>query len=89
MDFCHMSRDQVMALAKPKLLRFWGLAAQRGLARLILGRCQGHMVAPAEPGTAVRDPDEAANGYFNQFTPGHGRDTASASGFGWRGSTGA
>ena len=84
-----MSRNQAIALAKQKLLRVWGLTTQRGWARLILDRCQGLVVAPAEPGTAARDPDEAANGYFNHFAPGHGRDTANAIGFDWRESTGA
>ena len=87
MNFYHMSRDQAMALAKKNLLRFWGLTAQRGWARLILGRCQVLVVAPAEPGTTARGPGEAASDHFNHVTPGHGRDTAKATGFGWRGST--
>ena len=76
MNSYHMSRDQAMALAKKKLLRICGLTAQRGLARLILDLCQGPVVAPAEPGTTAQDPGEAANDYFNDFTPGHGRDAA-------------
>ena len=81
-----MIGDRAMALAKQSFLRFWGLTAQRGWARLVLGRCHGLVVAPAELGTTARDPDEAANDYF---APGHRRDAASASGFGWRGSAGA
>ena len=70
-------------------MRFWELTTQRGWARIILGRCLGPEVAPAEPGTTARDPGEAPNNYFKHFTPGHGCDTVNGPGFDWRGSAGA
>jgi hypothetical protein len=49
-----MSPKHALALCKQKILRFWGLTAQRGWARLIPDRFHELVLSPAIPlpGTA-------------------------------------
>jgi hypothetical protein len=50
-----------LALCKQKILRFWGLTAQRGRARLILGRFNDLLLSPCDPTAATREPDSATH----------------------------
>ena len=71
---------------KQSIIRFWGLTAQRGWARLILDRLDalGHGSAATTHGNAAGRFDDAA-GHYNFFYPDHGNGTANSAGFGWRG----
>jgi hypothetical protein len=44
-----MPKKHGLALCKQKALRFWGLTAQRGWARLILGRFHDLLLSPRPP----------------------------------------
>jgi hypothetical protein len=50
--FWKMPPKNALALCKKKILRFWGLTAQRGLARLILDRFH-HLVLSRGDSTAA------------------------------------
>ena len=82
----HMDHAKALSLAKQKIIRFWGLTAHRGWARLILNRRLGLVVSPSDlPNTAPRDPDQDALDlftFFNPTTAGHG--ASFAAGFGPR-----
>jgi hypothetical protein len=77
-----------LALCKQKILRFWGLTAQRGWARLILGRFHDFVLSPGDPTAAMREPDSASHEHRNFFFPNTWHGTANTSGFGWRGGSG-
>ena len=63
-----------MSLAKHKIIRFWGLTAQRGWARLSLDRRLGLVVSPAElPHATARDPDQDASDHFIFFNSTNGQ----------------
>jgi hypothetical protein len=53
-SFWKMSPKHALALCEQKILRFWGLKAQRGWARLILGRFHDLMLSPGDPTAATR-----------------------------------
>jgi hypothetical protein len=61
-----------LALCKQKILRFWGLAAQRGWARLILGRFHDLVLSPGDSTATTREPDSVSHEHRNFFfqTPG-------------------
>jgi hypothetical protein len=44
-----------------KILRFLGLTAQRGWARLILGRFQDFVLSPGNPTAATHEPDSVSH----------------------------
>jgi hypothetical protein len=48
-SFWKILPKQALALCKQKNLRFWGLTAQRGWARLILGRFHDLVLSPGDP----------------------------------------
>jgi hypothetical protein len=85
-SYYHMDHAKALSLAKQKIIRFWGLTAHRGWARLILNRRLGLVVSPSDlPNTAPRDPDQDALDlftFFNPTTAGHG--ASFAAGFGPR-----
>jgi hypothetical protein len=68
-SFWKMPPEGALALCKQKILRFWGLTAQRGLARLIPGRFQD--LVPPPP--AIPRPPRASQ------TPLHMSTTLSSS----------
>jgi hypothetical protein len=53
-SFWKMSPKHALALCEQKILRFWGLKAQRGWARLILGRFHDLVLSPGDPTAATR-----------------------------------
>jgi hypothetical protein len=57
------------ALCKQKILRFWGLKAQRGWARLILGRFYDFVLSPGDPKAATREPNSASHEHHTSFFP--------------------
>ena len=79
-------KDHAFEMHKQSIIRFWGLTAQRGWARLILDRLDalGHGSAATTHGNAAGRFDDAA-GHYNFFYPDHGNGTANSAGFGWRG----
>jgi hypothetical protein len=79
---------QALALCKQKILRFWGLTAQRGWVRLILDRFHDLVLSPGDSTAATREPDSASHEHRTFFFPDTGRGTANTSGFGWRGISG-
>jgi hypothetical protein len=48
-----MPPKNALALRKQTILHFWGLTAQRGWARLIMGRFYDLVLSPSDP-TAAR-----------------------------------
>jgi hypothetical protein len=70
-----------------KILRFWGLTAQRGLARLILGRFHDFVLSPGDS-TAAASQTQFQIITKLYFFPDTGRGTANTAGFGWRGGSG-
>ena len=92
MSYYHIDRAKAMGLAKQKIIRFWGLTAQHGWARLILDQRLGLVVSPAElPHATARDPGQDAFNHFIFFNPANGGNgVAHSAGFGPRNSdTGA
>jgi hypothetical protein len=77
-----------LVLCKQKILRFWGLAAQRGWVRLILGRFRNFVPSPGDHTAATREPDSVSHENHTLFFPDTGRGTANTAGFGWRGGSG-
>jgi hypothetical protein len=65
-----------LALCKQKFLRFWGLTAQRGWARLILDRLHDLVLSPGDPTAATREPDYSSHERQTFFFPDTGRGTA-------------
>jgi hypothetical protein len=51
-----MPPKHALALCKQKILRFWGLTAQRGWARLTLDR-----FSPGDSTAATREPDSVSH----------------------------
>jgi hypothetical protein len=76
-----------LALYKQKILRFWGLTAQRGWARLILDRFQDLVLSPGDSTAATREPDTVSHEHHTAFSR-HWRGTVNTAGFGWRGGSG-
>jgi hypothetical protein len=58
-----------LALCKQKTLRLWGLMAQRGWARLILGRFHDLVPSPGDPTAATREPDSVSHEHNTFFFP--------------------
>jgi hypothetical protein len=84
-----MPPKHALVLCKQKILRFWGLMAQRGWARLILDRFHDMVISPRDPTAATREPDSASHEHYTSFFPDLARGTANAAGFRWRGGSGA
>jgi hypothetical protein len=84
-SFWKMPPKHAPALCNQKILRFWGLTAQRGWACLILGRFQDLVLSPSDPTAATREPDSASHEHHIYFFSDTGRGTPDTSGFGWRG----
>ena len=57
-------------------MRIWGLTAQRGWARLILGRFRDLVLSPGDPTAATREPDSVLHEHHTVFFPDTGRGTA-------------
>ena len=62
----------------------YGLSAQRGWARLILGCFHDLVLSPGGPTAATREPDSVSHEHQTLFIPDTGRDTANTAGFGWQ-----
>jgi hypothetical protein len=60
-----------LALCKQKILRFWGLTAQRGWARLILGRFHDLVLSPGDSTAATREPDSVSHEHHTFFFSRH------------------
>ena len=88
MSYFDIKPQDALALHKQAALRLWGLAAQRGWARLILNRLRGSVMLAEPPDAPEGDPDADAHDHHNFFFPDHGASAASAAGFGWRGGDG-
>jgi hypothetical protein len=56
-----MPPKNALALCKKKILRFWGLTAQRGLARLILDRFHHLVLSRGDSTAATRKPDSVSH----------------------------
>jgi hypothetical protein len=56
-NFWKITPKYALTLCNKKTLRFRVLTAQRGWARLILGRFQGLVLFPGNPTPATREPD--------------------------------
>jgi hypothetical protein len=87
-DFWKIPPKNALALCKQKILRFWGLTAQRGWYRLVLGRFHDKVLSPGDLTAAAREPDSASHKHHTLFFPDTGRGTANTAGFGWRGGRG-
>jgi hypothetical protein len=81
-SFWKIPPKNALALCERKILRFWGLTAQRGWARLILDRIQDMVLSPGDPTAATRAPDSASHEHLTFFFPGTGRGAANTAGFG-------
>ena len=88
LSFWKMPPKHALALCKQKILRFWGLTAQRGWARLILDRFHDLVLSPGDPSAATHDPDSVSHEHHTFFFPDSGHGTANTAGFGWRGGSG-
>jgi hypothetical protein len=84
LSFREMSSEQALAFSKQKIFRFWGLARQRGWARLILDRLHDLVLAPKDSKGSPLDSDTAAHEHHSIFFPDSGHGAAIAAGFGWR-----
>jgi hypothetical protein len=87
-SFWKMPPKHALALCKQKILRFWGLTAQRGWARLILGHFHDLVLSPGDSTAAKREPDSVSHEHHTSLVPDSGRGTANIAGFGWRGGSG-
>jgi hypothetical protein len=68
--FWKMPPKGALALCKQKILRFWGLTAQRGRARVILGRFK---ISPlCDPTAATREPDPISHKHHTFIFPSLG-----------------
>jgi hypothetical protein len=83
-----MPPKHALALCKQKILRFWGLTAQRGWARLILDQFHDLVLSLIDSTAATREPDSVSHEHHSYYFPDTGRGTANTSGFGWRGGSG-
>ena len=61
---------------KQNALRFWGLTAQRGWARLIQGRFHDLLLSPGDPTATTREPDSASHEQHTFLFPDTGRGAA-------------
>ena len=76
--------QEALESRKHAVLRLWGLAAQRGWARLILNRLRGSVMLAEPPDAPEGDPDADEHDHLTFFFSDHGASAASAAGFGWR-----
>jgi hypothetical protein len=60
-SFRKIPPKNALAFCTQKILRFWGLTAQRGLARLILGRFHDFVLSPGDSTAATREPDSVSH----------------------------
>jgi hypothetical protein len=67
-----------------KILRFWGLTAQRGWARLILGRFYDSVFSPGDSTATTREPDSISHEHQTFLFPDTWRGAANSAGFGWK-----
>jgi hypothetical protein len=88
LSFWEMPPKHALALCKQKILRFWGLTAQRGWARLILDRFHDLVLLPDNPSATAHDSDSVSYEHHTYFFPDCGRGAANTAGFGWRGGSG-
>ena len=88
LSFWEMPPKHALALCKQKILRFWGLTAQRGWARLILDRFHDLVLIPGNPSATTHDSDSVSHDHHTYFFPDSGRGAANTAGFGWRGGSG-
>jgi hypothetical protein len=65
-SFWKMPPKHALALCKQKILRFWGLTAQGGWARLILGRFHDLVLSPGDSAAAKREPESVSH-FANLF----------------------
>jgi hypothetical protein len=84
-SFWKIPPKHALVLCKQKILRFWDLAAQRGWARLILGRFHDFSLSPGDPTAATREQDSASYEHHIFFFTGTWHGAAYTAGFGWRG----
>jgi hypothetical protein len=84
LSFWKMSPKHALAFSKQKILRFWGLAGQRGWARLILGRLHDLVLSPGDFKGSTLDLGTVAHEQNSFFFPDNGHGAANAAGFGWR-----
>ena len=87
-SFWKIPPKHAFALCNQEILRFWGFTAQRGRARLILGRFHDLVLSPGDFIAATRKPDSVLHEHHTFLFPDTGRGTASTAGFGWRGGSG-
>jgi hypothetical protein len=87
-SFWEIPPKHAVALCELKTLRFWGLTAQRGWARLILGRFHDLVLSPGDSTAATREPDSVSHEHHTFIFPDTGRGTANTANFGWRGGSG-
>ena len=83
-----MPPKHALALCKQKILRFWGLTAQRGWARLILDRFHDLVLSSGKPSAATHESESVAHEHNTIFFLDCGRGPANTAGFGWRGGSG-
>ena len=88
LSFWEMPPKHALALCKQRTLRFWGLTAQRGWARLILDRFHDLVLLPDNPSATAHDSDSVSYEHHTYFFPDSGRGAANTAGFGWRGGSG-
>jgi hypothetical protein len=62
-SFWKMLPKHALALCKQKILRFWGLTAQRG----VMDRFQDLVLSPGDPTAATREPGSASHEHHTVF----------------------
>jgi hypothetical protein len=67
LSFLKIPPKHALALYKQKILRFWGLTAQRGWVRLILGRFRDLVPSPGDPTAATREPGSVLHEHHAVF----------------------
>ena len=82
LSFWKMSPEQALAFSKQKILRFGGLAGQRGWARLILDRLHDLVLSPNDSKGSAFDPGTVAHEDHSFFFPDNRHGAANAAGFG-------
>ena len=76
LSFWEIPPKHALALCKQKILRIWGLTAQRGWARLILDRIHDLVLSPGNPSIVAHEPDSVSHEHRTSFFPDCGHSTA-------------
>jgi hypothetical protein len=68
LSFWKTSPEQALAFSKQNTLRFWGLAGQRGWARLILDHLHDLVLSPGDFKGSTLDPETVARKHHSFFS---------------------